>query len=375
MFVRLVVAVLLGCCLVAGLRKTRAADVDEKTALAVETLLRLPATELDRNPKLKETVLRVLERTRGTASFVKLVEHFALPDQSAGLLDVIAAQPAGVGGPGAEAMRLLLAGPPEPLRHALEGTNTNVALKVIEALGNTGDKRAVPLLLPVLGDQARELSLRREAVRASAKTADGARELLKLAREERLSADLRFTAGTALAPAAWPDIKAEATKVFPPVQGRNASPLPPLAELLKMKGDVANGARLYTNAIPGCSGCHVVDGRGTELGPNLSEIGTKLGKDALYEAILEPSAGISFGYEAYNITLKNGDEVYGLVASDSAEEVVVKAVGGLMTPVKKADIVSRQPSKLSIMPTGLQAAMTTQELVDLVEYLASLKKH
>ncbi len=35
---------------------------------------------------------------------------------------------------------------------------------------------------------------------------------------------------------------------------------------------------------------------------------------------------------------------------------------------------SRQQSKLSIMPAGLQAAMTTQELVDLVEYLAALKK-
>src|SRR6185503_3667065 len=125
-------------------------------------------------------------------------------------------------------------------------------------------------------------------------------------------------------------------------------PLPPLEQLLTMKGDARNGARLYTNANPGCASCHVVRGHGTELGPDLSEIGTKLGKDALYEAILEPSAGISFGYEAFNITLKNGDELYGLVASDSAEEVVVKAVGGLMTTVKKADIVSRQPSKLSI---------------------------
>jgi putative heme-binding domain-containing protein len=118
----------------------------------------------------------------------------------------------------------------------------------------------------------------------------------------------------------------------------------------------------------------VVRGRGTELGPNLSEIGTKLGKDALYEAILDPSRGISFGFEAVTVTLKNGDEAYGLFASETADEVVVKGVGGIVTRIKKAEIASRQVSKLSLMPAGLQAAMTAQELVDLVEYLSSLKK-
>ena len=107
----------------------------------------------------------------------------------------------------------------------------------------------------------------------------------------------------------------------------------------------------------------------------MSEIGTKLGKDALYEAILEPSSGVSFGFEAWSFTLKNGDEAYGLLASETADEVAVKAVGGIVTRLKKSEIESRQQSKLSIMPAGLQAAMTTQELIDLVEYLSTLKKN
>jgi len=118
----------------------------------------------------------------------------------------------------------------------------------------------------------------------------------------------------------------------------------------------------------------VVRGRGTDLGPNLSEIGTKLGRDAILQAILEPSAGISFGYEAFNFTLQNGDEAYGLIASQTAEEVTVKAAGGILTRLKKKEIVSRQQKKLSLMPAALQAGLTPQELMDLVEYLASLKK-
>jgi putative heme-binding domain-containing protein len=106
----------------------------------------------------------------------------------------------------------------------------------------------------------------------------------------------------------------------------------------------------------------------------LSEIGSKLTREALYQAILEPSAGISFGFEAFTLTLKDGDEAYGLIASETPEEVTLKAVGGILTRYKKSEIASRQKSTLSIMPAGLEAGMTTQELVDLVEYLGSLKK-
>jgi len=345
----------------------------DRIALAVEALTRLEGVDLNANAALKGRVLQVLDKTRGTPGFVKLVQHFNLPDQNAGLLEVAVAQPSGESG--VEAMRLILAkGDAVLVRQALEGTNALAATKTAEALGNSGDKQAVSLLLPVLSDSARDVALRKQAVRSLARTSDGAGELLKLAKEEKLADDLKFTASAELNAVRWPEVKAEAAKILPPAQGQNAAPLPPLSELVQMKGDSANGARIFTNASPGCANCHVVNGRGVELGPNLSEIGTKLGKDALIEAILEPSSGISFGYEAWNFTLKSGDEVYGLLASETTDEVTVKNIGGIITRLKKSELESRQQSKLSIMPAGLQVAMTTRELVDLVEYLAALKK-
>ena len=119
---------------------------------------------------------------------------------------------------------------------------------------------------------------------------------------------------------------------------------------------------------------HQVNGRGIDFGPNLSGIGAKLGKDALVESILDPSAGISFGYEAWQIELKSGDEAFGLIASETADELAIKAQGGIITRYKKSAIAKREQQKLSIMPVGLQQTMTTQEFVDLVEYLSSLKK-
>ena len=73
------------------------------------------------------------------------------------------------------------------------------------------------------------------------------------------------------------------------------------------------------------------------------------------------------------VELKNGDEAYGLIVSETADELAIKAVGGAVTRYKKADILQRQKQKVSIMPSGLQQAMTIQELVDLVEYLATLR--
>ena len=110
------------------------------------------------------------------------------------------------------------------------------------------------------------------------------------------------------------------------------------------------------------------------MGPQLSEIGTKLGKDALYQSILDPSSGISFGFEAWNIQLKNDDELFGLITSETGDELTVKTQAGVITKVKKSEIAKRQKLSSSLMPVGLQLTMSTQELVDLVEYLASLKK-
>ena len=351
----------------------QAADTEaEKTALAVEALSRLEGVDINSNPKLKESVTRVLEKTRGTANYVRLVRHFKLTGHNAGLVEVAAARPAEE--TGVEAMRLVLAsGDTAPAKTAIDGTNTTVAVKVAEALGNTGQKEGVTLLLPVATNPQRDLGLRLQAVRSLARTSDGAKALLALAKEGTLSDELRFTAGTELSAVRWPEIRAEAATLLPPAQSMNAEPLPPVAELVKRTGDPANGAKVFARPSPGCANCHVIKGRGIELGPNLSEIGNKLGKDALYQSILEPSAGVSFGFEAWNLTLKNGDESYGLIASETSDEIAVKTAGGIITRLKKIEVTARQQSKLSIMPAGLQAGMTTQEFVDLVEYLASLR--
>jgi putative heme-binding domain-containing protein len=260
------------------------------------------------------------------------------------------------------------------LEGSLNSTNIASAVKLAEVLGNAGENQIVPLLEPIVADPKRDVTLRRQAVRSLAKNQEGASALLRLVKSDKLAPDLRFIAGSELNRARWPAIQAEAAQLLPLPQGQNSQELPPVSELVKRMGDPVKGAEVFRRDTVACIKCHQVNSEGVDFGPALSEIGTKLGKDALYEAILDPSAGISFGYEAWQIELKNGDEAFGLIASDTADEVAVKAQTGIVTKYKKSEIVRKNQQKLSIMPAGLQQAMSIQDLVDLVEYLSSLKK-
>src|SRR5262249_57674921 len=98
--------------------------------------------------------------------------------------------------------------------------------------------------------------------------------------------------------------------------------------------------------------CQEMNGEGVDVGPNVSEIGTKLAREAMYEAILDPSAGIAFGYEAWQLDFKDGGESYGLIVSETPDEVAVKTIGGLVTRYQKDAIAQRTRQKLSIMPAG-----------------------
>jgi putative heme-binding domain-containing protein len=350
----------------------RAADSEEQQKLntAVEALTRMDKATHDEKPAIQAAVQRVLAKTRGTPNFVKLVRHFALTNQNAGLLEVAAALPADESG--VDAIRLVLAnGDAKSVQSALQSTN---AARLAEALGYAQEKQAVPWLTPLVTDEARDTTTRRSAVRALTQTQDGAKSLLALARDEKLPENLKFIAASELNAARWPAIQSEAAKILPLPAGQNSQPLPPVSELIKLKGDVAKGAEVFRRDATSCIKCHQVHGEGRDLGPALSEIGTKLPKEALYESILDPSAGVSFGFEAWQVELKSGDEAFGIKASETADEVAIKDANGIITRHKRSVIASMRQMKSSMMPAGLQQTMTQQELVDLIEYLASLKK-
>ncbi|WP_256199437.1 hypothetical protein [Verrucomicrobium spinosum] len=109
---------------------------------------------------------------------------------------------------------------------------------------------------------------------------------------------------------------------------------------------------------------------GADFGPGLTEIGSKLGKEVIYESIINPNAGVSMGFETWQITLKNGTVAMGIVRSETNDELVLALPGGVANSFNKQQIAERKKLPNTMMPSGLQSMFSQEDLVNLVEYLA-----
>ncbi len=143
----------------------------------------------------------------------------------------------------------------------------------------------------------------------------------------------------------------------------------------KNAGDAARGRALFAD-LKGiaCIKCHKLEGQGGEVGPDLTGVGGKYGKDHFIEAILAPSAKILDGYKLTKILTKSGDVKAGRFLGETGDEIVLMDAEGKKLPVRKADVEQRAESELSLMPEGLNTGLSLQDFADLVGFLESLKK-
>ncbi|MBL4883859.1 MAG: c-type cytochrome, partial [Planctomycetaceae bacterium] len=184
---------------------------------------------------------------------------------------------------------------------------------------------------------------------------------------------LKHAVAAVLHAATWKDVKDVANQLYPSPPSKDAKPLPSLSELATRKGDIKNG-RLVYHTHGTCAKCHIVNSLGKDVGPDLSEIGKKLSKQALFESILYPSAGVSHNYETYTALTVEGTTHSGLLISQTDDSVSIKNVDGIVKTIATDDLEDLVKQEISLMPADLQKVMTEKELVDVVEYLTTLKK-
>ena len=209
---------------------------------------------------------------------------------------------------------------------------------------------------------------RRALTNALVISGQGGRELLALVKKKELPDEIKGIAALGLARSADKRVREEAAKLLPVPK---AEGFPPIAELVQLKGDVKRGESAYSKA--GCVACHRVKGQHIDFGPNLSEIGKKLSKEAMYQSILFPNAAISHGFHGVILTQKNGASVAGYITSETDEAVTIRLPGGVSQKISTKDITGREDMQQSLMPPGLAASLKKEELADLVAYLLSLK--
>ena len=164
-----------------------------------------------------------------------------------------------------------------------------------------------------------------------------------------------------------------AAELFPLPPAKNDQPVPPISVLVRRRGDAARGKQIFST-IGTCTTCHRVGDEGKEIGPSLTEIGSKLDREAFWESVLFPSAGIAHGYETHVLVLQTGETVTGIAQSETSETIAIKDANAIVHTVAIDKLLVRKKEPTSLMPADLHKALTVDQLADIVEYLTTLQK-
>jgi putative membrane-bound dehydrogenase-like protein len=255
-----------------------------------------------------------------------------------------------------------------------QGASDPLAQAAVRSLPRLDDTGRLPQLIT---DTDTPLGLRREAMR-SLITAGGGKAVLDLAETGQLPEELKSEATISLNSIPDRGLRDRAAQLLPLPKAAGGKPLPPFFELVRSEGDHRHGADVFFRAssegAQACGACHRVQGRGQWVGPDLSTIGTKYGKDELLRSILTPSAAIGYNYRALTIATRDGRVLTGLPVEEAADRLVLKTATGERITLRPADIEEKRFSEVSLMPEGLAELMGEKDLTDLLAFLTTLKQ-
>lgn len=340
-----------------------------KGAKVLYALKHMDPSKTRLTPAVAAALQRTLDEYKDKIEFVELITTFNLRDRSNDLLALALKYPDSL--QARESIKTLFkwdqTGPMEAILHGDNKEQAVTLARVIDS--NMGDARAIALMEGVMMDATRDIELRKLAVRAFGGPWPSEDRLLALAKEKKIPDELQGSAAGVFQTVWRAALRDEAAKYLTLPGNKEGTPLPPVSTLVERPGDAVKGQIVFANT---CAQCHVVNGTGTNFGPDLSEIGTKLSPEAMYTAILYPDQGISFGYEGYALKLNDGTTAVGRIVSETSDKIDLQYMNNSQS-VSTADVASRSKLPNSLMPADLQKLMTEEELVDLVAYLKQLK--
>ena len=132
------------------------------------------------------------------------------------------------------------------------------------------------------------------------------------------------------------------------------------------------GQKLFS--VASCVGCHKMNGKGANVGPDLTKLPAEYKPMDVLQHILEPSKKIDKKYQSNLIVLQSGKVVTGLVVKEEANSLQVldnPTAPDRLRVISKNDVEEREVSDLSIMPRGVLNKLTREEILDLLAYVVS----
>lgn len=134
---------------------------------------------------------------------------------------------------------------------------------------------------------------------------------------------------------------------------------------LTLKGDPAKGKLAFEKT---CAACHQLAGVGNAVGPDLSAL-TDKSAGYLLTALLDPNAAVEGRFVAYQVETTDGETYVGLLGDENASAITIVQPNAIKQRIARGSIKSLTSSRLSLMPEGLEAGMTPQDVADLIAFV------
>ena len=132
-------------------------------------------------------------------------------------------------------------------------------------------------------------------------------------------------------------------------------------------GNLDNGRKLFFGKAA-CFTCHTLGPEGGDLGPDLTSIQRDRSAHDLLEAIVYPSVTFVREYESYRIKTKDSEHT-GIIRQQTSDWVALRTSAQTTVRIPRNEILSLEPSDVSLMPPGLDQLLNDQEMADLMAFL------
>lgn len=181
-------------------------------------------------------------------------------------------------------------------------------------------------------------------------------------------------------PTAWVDVETRwryqrgsgemtelAKKLFGEASSDRAKVVTSYLDAAKKPGDAKKGQQVFATI---CITCHKHGSMGVDVGPPLSDVKVKP-PEGLLSDILDPNRMFEARWTAYQVDTKDGRTLSGLIQSETADNVVLAMMGGLKETIQRSAIKEMKCLDRSLMPPGLEATITKEQMSDLLAFLRS----
>jgi putative membrane-bound dehydrogenase-like protein len=179
-------------------------------------------------------------------------------------------------------------------------------------------------------------------------------------------------------PTAWVDVEKRwayqrgkgemaelAKKLFGEANSNRAKVVTAYLDAAKKPGDAKKGQQIFATI---CITCHKHGQLGVDVGPPLSDVKVKP-PEALLSDILDPNRMFEARWSGYQIETNDGRTLAGLIQSETTDAIVLAMPGGAKETLSRSAIKDMKSLDRTLMPDGLEAAITKEQMSDLLAFL------